>query len=314
MLATPDGALWAQWLQGNPASPSGYDTVLARSRDGGMRWEQITHVNDDGLVAEHGFAALWAAGPDRLGIAWLDGRAQAVAHDAGAEGKDHHGGGAMQLRANAFDTGLGRGSDAVLDQRACDCCQTDVALTDTATLLAYRDRSEDEIRDIAVLRFEAGAWSAPKPVHADGWKTDACPVNGPAIAAQGKAAVVAWYSEGGGIAAVRIAHSADAGNTFAAPVIVDKGAAVLGRVDVALDAQQAWVAWLREDSRGQTLMLARYTPDLSRELQRVEVAKLEARGHASGSPKLVANAGSAWLAWTDSIDGVAYLKGALVAR
>ena len=314
LLGTPDGAIWVQWLQARPDSPSGYDTVLARSRDGGMSWNQITNVNDDGLGVEHGFATLWAAGSDRIGIAWLDGRAQAAAHAEGAHAGEGDGTGAMQLRANAFDMDLGRGTDMVADARTCDCCQTDVALTGKGPLLAYRDRADDEVRDIAVLRFEAGAWSAPKAVHADGWKTEACPVNGPAVAARGNTAVVGWYSEGGGIAAVRIARSTDAGDAFAAPVIVDKGAAVLGRVDVALDAQQAWVTWLREDASGQTLMLARYAPDLSRELQRMVVARLAARGHASGTPKLVANASGAWLAWTDSIDGVAALKGALVAR
>lgn len=314
LRATPDGALWVQWLQADPGNPSGYHAVLARSRDGGMNWNQITRVNDDGLDVEHGFAALWAAGADRLGIAWLDGRAQAEAHDAGGDGKGHQSGGAMQLRANTFDMSLGRGTDAVLDVRTCDCCQTDVALTSKGPLLAYRDRADDEVRDIAVLRLEGGTWSAPKPVHADGWKTEACPVNGPAIAARGNTAVVGWYSEGGGGAAVRIARSVDAGDAFAAPVIVDKGTAVLGRVDVAFDGQQAWIAWLREDASGQTLMLARYAPDLSRELQRIEVAKLEARGHASGSPKLVVNTSGAWLAWTDTAGGVAYLKGALVAR
>lgn len=309
ILATPDGALWTQWLQSSESSPSGYDTVLARSRDGGMRWEQITRVNDDGLAAEHGFAALWPAGVDRLGIAWLDGRAQAQAH-----ADQHHGGGAMQLRANVFDMSLNRGADTLLDTMTCDCCQTDVAITGKGPVLAYRDRDANEIRDIAVLRFEAGKWSAPKPVHADGWKIAACPVNGPAIAAQGNDAVVGWYSEAGGEPAVRIARSTNAGDSFTAPVVVDKGAAVLGRVDVALDAQQAWVAWLREDASGQTLMLARYAPDLSRELQRITVAKLQARGHASGSPKLAANASGAWLAWTDSIDGVAHLQGAQVLR
>ena len=42
--------------------------------------------------------------------------------------------------------------------------------------------------------------------------------------------------------------------------------------DVALDARQAWVAWLREDASGQSLWLARYAPDLSRELSRTRVA------------------------------------------
>ncbi len=309
LLATPDGALWAQWLQGREDSPSGYDTVLARSRDGGMRWEQITRVNDDGLVAEHGFATLWPVGVDRLGIAWLDGRTLAAAHGAG-----HHAAGAMQLRANVFDMSLKRGTDAVLDAMTCDCCQTDVAITDKGPLLAYRDRDANEVRDIAVLRFEAGQWSAPKPVHADGWKTEACPVNGPAIAARGNTAVVGWYSEAGGEPVLRLARSTNAGDAFSRTVVVDRGAAVLGRVDVALDATQAWVAWLREDASGQTLMLARHAPDLSKELQRIAVAKLQARGHASGSPKLAVDAGGAWLVWTDSIDGVAQLQGARILR
>lgn len=309
LLATPDGALWAQWLQAKPDGPSGYDAMLARSRDGGMTWSQITPINDDDTAAEHGFAALWPVGGDRLGIAWLDGRAQAAAHGEGS-----HAGGAMQLRANLFDMNLERGADAIVDMRTCDCCQTDVAITDRGPLLVYRGRSAGEVRDIAAMRYEDGRWLASKPVHADGWKTDACPVNGPAVSAQGMAAVVAWYSEAGGEPALRIARSNDAGDAFAAPVVVDKGAAVLGQVDVALDGQQAWVAWLREDANGQTLMLARHAPDLSKELQRIEVAKLQARGHASGTPRLAVDAGGAWLVWTDVIDGVAHLRGARVVR
>lgn len=311
MLATADGALWTQWLQGHPDSPSGYDTVLARSRDGGMRWEQLTRVNDDGLAADHGFASMWPRSADSIGIAWLDGRAQA-AMEGGEDG--HHHGGATQVRANAFDMSLQRGIDSVADDRACDCCRTDVTVTDKGPVLVYRDRSADETRDIAVLRFEAGKWSAPKPVHADGWKIEACPVNGPAIAARGNDVVVGWYSEAGGEPALRIARSLDAGDSFAAPVLVEQGKPVLGRVDVARDATQTWVSWLREDANGQTLMLARYTPDLSKQLQKIVVAKLQARGVASGVPKLSVDAGGAWLVWTDASDGMAHLQGARVTR
>ena len=220
----------------------------------------------------------------------------------------------MQLRANAFDMDLGRGSDAVVDAATCDCCQTDVAMTDRGPLLVYRDRGQGEVRDIASVRFGGGRWTSPTTVHADGWQVSACPVNGPAVAARGNAAVVAWYSEAGGAPAVRLARSTDAGDRYAAPVVVDQGAAVSGQVDVALDSDQAWVAWLREDATGQTLMLARYAPDLSRQLQRIEVARPAGRGHATGSPRLVADGGSAWLVWTDVADGVAHLQGAQLVR
>lgn len=318
LLATPDGALWMQWLQTQPDSPAGFDVVLARSRDGGMNWMQITRVNDDGVAAEHGFASLWPDGADRAGIAWLDGRHRADEdeHHAAMDMADgaHPTSGATQLRANGFDMDLQRGVDAVLDPHSCDCCQTAVAMTNRGPLLAYRARSADEVRDIAVLRFENGAWSTPRTVHDVGWKIDACPVAGPALDARGNAVVVAWYSEHDGKPQLQMVRSRDAGDTFSAPVTVDAGEAVLARAGLAFDGQQAWVAWLRENTQGQTLMLARYAPDTGRLLQKIEVARLGARGMASGYPKLVADDGMAWLVWTDSVDGIAHLKGARITR
>ncbi len=309
MQVTPDVAIWAQWLQANDSGPSAYDVVLARSRDGGMNWPQMTRVNQQGTGTYSGFATLWAAAADRVGIAWLDGSGKtAGGHDG------HDGGGDMQLRSNGYDMDLTAGEAAILDPRTCDCCQTDVALTARGPLLAWRGRSDTEIRDILVARLDAGSWTSPKPVHADKWKTDACPVNGPAITASGTQAIVAWYSEGDGAPAVRIARSSDSGDSFAAPVVVERGQAVLGRVDAAIDGDQAWVAWLREDSTRQTLMLALYSADLGKELQRLEVAQLQGRGRATGFPKLVVHGGVAWLVWTDVIDGVAQLKGARVTR
>lgn len=313
MLGTPDGALWAQWLQSSSAAPGAYDTVLARSRDGGMTWTQLTRVNDDQSAAEHGFAALWPRGNDAIGIAWLDGRDQGRA-DAAAHAGHAAGAGAMQLRSNAFDLDLQRVADSVLDARVCDCCQVARAMTTAGPVLAYRDRGEDGMRDIAVVRQRDGVWSAPAIVHADGWKLDACPVNGPAIAAHGDDVVVGWYTEAGGVPTVRLARSAGGGSGFTAPVQVEAGDAVQGRVAVAVDAQQAWVAWMREDADGQRLMLARYAPDLSKRLQQLEVAKLAARGPASGTPRMVADAGGVWLAWTDVADGVSRLQGARIAR
>lgn len=317
VMATADGALWAQWLQASSAAAGAYDTVLARSRDGGMTWTQITRVNDDQSAAEHGFAALWPRGADAIGIAWLDGREQQAGDrgDGGEHGDAHHGGtGPMQLRANAFDLDLQRVADSVLDPRVCDCCQVAMAMTADGPLLAYRDRGDDEVRDIAVVRLRDGAWTAPALVHADGWKIDACPVNGPDIAADGRNVVVGWYTEAGGVPTVRLARSTDGGASFAAPVEVEAGAAVQGRVAVAADAQQAWVAWMREDGAGQRLLLARYAPDLSRRLQLIEVARLATRGPASGAPRMVADAGGLWLVWTAAAEGQSRLQGARIAR
>ncbi len=338
--ATADGALWVHWLQKTPAGGMTSDIMLSRSTDGGFNWSAPMAVNDDGTATEHGFVSLWPQTRDRVGIAWLDGRAktgagkpggamhdgsmhdgstqqaqgravQARAASASAAGEGHaHGEGSTALRAAFFDGTLRRSDETQLDAMTCDCCQTGVAMTSRGPLVAYRDRSADDVRDISVVRFDNDAWTRPATVHADNWTMHACPVNGPDIAASGNHAVVAWYTGADDTPMVEIARSDDAGDHFAKPRIVDQGVAVQGRVAVAMDAQQVWLLWIREDAQGQSLWLARYPADLSRELQRTRVARLQGRGRATGFPRIALRGGVAYVAWTDIIDGAPQLHGA----
>lgn len=307
LQATADGALWAHWLRKSAAAPYAYDVVLARSADSGATWSAGVRVNDDGTPTEHGFVALWPAAHDRLGIAWLDGR-----HTAGAGAHEGHGGGMMTLRAAGFDAALARHDDTELDASTCDCCQTDAVHTPQGTVLVYRDRTAGEIRDIYTLLHTPQGWSAPRRVHADEWKMPACPVNGPAIAAHGATIVVAWYTAADGVPTLKLARSDDAGARFAAPVVLDRGTAVQGRVDLAHDGQAVWALWLREDAQGQSLQLARLAPDLSRTLQQLELARLSGRGRGTGFPKLALHAGRAHVVWTDVHAGAPRLHGAVV--
>ncbi|TYT26394.1 exo-alpha-sialidase [Luteimonas viscosa] len=310
MAATPDGALWAHWLQKSGDAPYAYDVVLTRSRDGGANWAAPVMPHDDGTRTEHGFVSMWAQGDGALGLAWLDGRETGNAH-GGHEGHDSPEGaqGAMTLRAAVFDATLQRSADAVIDARVCDCCQTAVAQTAKGPLLVYRGRSEDEVRDILATRHDGSAWSTPRPVHADGWTMPACPVNGPDVAAAGNAVVVAWYTEADGEPEVRLAASSDAGDAFAAVVTLDRGQPVLGRVAVALDARQAWVLWMREEGGRQSLWLSRRSHDLATEHERVEVAKVAGEGRGTGFPQLAVMGGVAHVVWTDVVAGQPNLKG-----
>lgn len=324
IAATADGTVWAHWLQKTRGQDgvAAYDVIVSHSTDNGMHWSAPVRAHNDGKAVEHGFVSFWPAADNRIGLAWLDGRntvgdahaGHGESGDGGGDAGDGNTGkadaaGMTSLRAATINV-ASQVADAVeVDATVCDCCGTDVAVTARGPLLAYRDRTADEIRDIHVARLEDGAWRTLPAVHADNWKIAACPVNGPAIAATGNDAVVAWYSAADDVPKLQIARSADAGDSFAAPVVVDEGEAVQGRPDVALDAKQAWVAWLREDGNGQSLWLARYAPDLSRELSRTQVAALQGRGRATGFPKLVARNGEAFLVWTDIVGGVPQLQG-----
>lgn len=313
ITATADGALWAHWLQKSANATYAYDVVLVRSADGGGTWSKPLRVNDDGKAAEHGFVSLWPASRDALGIAWLDGRESGSDEHGAHGGHDAHASGAMTLRAATFDAQLQRHGDTRLDAMTCDCCQTAVAMTSRGALLVYRDRTPDEIRDIAATRLQDGTWTQPHAVHDDRWKMPACPVNGPSVAARGDDVLVGWYTAAGDTPMLKLARSNDAGDRFAAPVIVDRGNAVQGRVSVAFDQNAAWALWLREDAAGQSLQLARYAPDLSRELQRIDIARLQGRGRGTGFPQLALRGGVAYVAWTDVVDGKPQLHGARIA-
>ena len=312
-IAYTPGVIWIHWLQ---EAGEGYaaDVALSRTTDAGFNWSAPVLVNDDGTATEHGFASMWPAADGKLGIAWLDGRNKAGQPAESHEGMDHHAGEAStQLRAAFFDAALQRSEEQVVDTMTCDCCQTAAVVTDKGPLLVYRDASAEGIRDIAVSRYDGSAWSEPATVHADGWKIDACPVNGPAAAAAGNTVLVAWYTGADDAHRVLAARSGDAGDSFAAPVVVDEGDAVLGRTAIAMDAQQAWIAWLREDAEGQSLWLSRRSPDLATEYQRVRVATLHGRGHGTGFPRIALRAGDAHIVWTDVVDGTLKLQGAIVS-
>jgi len=324
---TADGALWAHWLQtpANAESPHASDIMLTRSADNGVHWSPPVPVNDDKTGTEHGFVSLWPMGQDAVGIAWLDGRRTAGAthghgdaapamsghaHEAKAGHDDHAG--AMTVRAARFDGALARSEESEIDADTCDCCGTDTALTSAGPLLVYRDRTPEEIRDIVAVRRTTTGWTKPMPVSADHWKMAACPLNGPAVAAMGSNVAVAWYTAPGERPVLRLARSQDGGKTFDAPIDVDQGNALQGRVDVAMDADATWLVWLREDAKGQSVELARY-PAKGGAVQRVELARLAGRGRGTGFPKLAVRAGTAFVVWTDLVEGRPRLAGMKVA-
>lgn len=301
---TADGALWASWLRKSAASGHARDVVVARSSDGGRHWSKPALVHDDGTPTEHGFVSMWPVGRDRLGIAWLDGRAKAGAHDAHGAG-----GGTQMLRTAVFDAALARHGETALDRAVCDCCHTDVAVADGVPLIVYRDRTEDEVRDIRVARLQPGGRAASAEVHRDGWVMPACPVNGPAIAARNRHVVATWYTAAGGTSAIRMAVSRDGGMRFAPAMELDRDPAVLGRTDVAVGQASTWIGWLREDPRGQSLWFARIPHGARQAVERRPLVRLAGRGRGTGMPRIVAAGEGAYVVWSDVVDGELRLQG-----
>ncbi|MDZ4349115.1 MAG: sialidase family protein [Xanthomonadaceae bacterium] len=307
-----DGTLWAHWLRKLNKAPYAYEVRMARSHDQGRSWTSGNTVHDDATPTEHGFVSLLPLDSGGLLVAWLDGRAT-----GGSEG-GHGSGGAMTLRAarlgdSVSDNDLGKASEWLVDSRTCDCCQTAAAQTAKGPVVVYRGREPDEIRDIKISRFEDGEWSAPGSVHDDRWLMPACPVNGPAAAADGMDVWVAWYTVADGLPTLRAARSNDAGDSFATVVDVAVGHEVLGRVGLAVGSHWAWMVWLTEDKDGQALWLGRLGRDLSTPIERIELSRVSGRGRATGFPQLAVIEDRLVVVWTDVVGGRPGLHGLEIA-
>ncbi|HLA89288.1 MAG TPA: sialidase family protein [Gemmatimonadaceae bacterium] len=232
VLFLPSGDLVVHWLQrGGLKGKYDYGIRVVRSTDGGATWSAPVVPYPSHESGEHGFVSLWPAPGGAAALSFLNGV------ESGRPG------GAMQLAFAALDR-TGKVTDArTLDDRVCDCCQTAAALTARGPVVFYRDRSPEEIRDIYVTRLVRGAWSTPVPLARDGWKINACPVNGPAAAASGDRLVVVWFTAARDTAKVLVAFSTDAGATFGTPVRIDGGKPA-GHVGIVLaDDGSALVSW-----------------------------------------------------------------------
>jgi hypothetical protein len=243
-LAT-DGAghFIATYLQKSGAGKYAYDIMLTRS-SGGMEWTRPVKLNEDGKEAEHGFVSITPYAPGGFLVSWLDGRNTQPMTDERHDHAGHGDMGAMSIRAALIDTNGNKTGETALDNRTCDCCQTAAAVSASGPLVVYRDRSDNETRDIWMARMENGRWMQPQRLSQDNWVINGCPVNGPRAEAIGATAAVTWYTEGQKPAAVYAAFSVDGGKTFQQPIRIHDSIP-LGRVDLVLtDTANAWVRWM----------------------------------------------------------------------
>ncbi|HYW52117.1 MAG TPA: hypothetical protein VE861_15990 [Gemmatimonadaceae bacterium] len=291
-----DGTLLAHWLQKNGAGAYAYDVRLASSRDSGRTWTRSVTPHGEGVQAEHGFVTLLPRADSSADIVFLNGR-EAPPHD-GADGGEHRGP-PMRLAHARWTTGSKPiTADAqILDERTCDCCQTAAAITTRGPVALYRDRSETEVRDISVTRLVDGAWTAPAPLHVDDWVIDACPVNGPAIAANGDRVAAVWFTGARDTAKVQLVFSSDAGVTFGKPVRIDGGMPA-GRVDVELlDGGDALVTWIERTAKDAAEVRARIVSSAGVAEAPLTITTIKG-GRASGFPRMTRRGRDVALAWT----------------
>ncbi len=281
----------AHWLSKSADATYAYDILLAQSSDKGQSWSDPVRPHSDGTPSEHGFVSIHAEG-DAAALLWLDGRKTVN------EATDDPRGTSMTLRSAFVDPDGEVSQEQLVDEIVCDCCQTDVAVSPHGPIAVYRDRTIDEIRDIYVSRFSNGAWEPGTAIADDGWEIAGCPVNGPAIDAQGDLVAIAWFSAANGNPVVRAALSTNGGKTFKAPVeIASRGSS--GHVGIAIiDRSSAAVSWVESDKNGTNAINIR-SVTTGGQLGRVEtVGRTDL---IRLYPQMIRSDDMLILAWTDEI-------------
>ncbi len=296
VAALPDGTLAINWSRMNGDSYFAYDTNISLSYDDGATWGAGIVPHWDGTERQHGFVSMVLDGSGGILAMWLDGRN----HDTGdSQGAAEAEGDAMQLRATTLAADGELSEEILLDDRTCTCCQTTaVALDDGTVLLAYRDRTEDEIRDISLVRRVNGVWSEPVGISGDGWEIAGCPVNGPAIDAYGSRVALVWYTEANNIPAVRMAFSDDRGANFGAAIGIDLGAPFGGVDVVQLSDGSALFSWVERTAVGEAVLVCRATP--ADGCGAPVALTLVRAGRTIGFPRMVASGANVWIAWNET--------------
>ncbi|MBI1767142.1 MAG: exo-alpha-sialidase [Bacteroidetes bacterium] len=291
MIAANGKQFVAHFLDKSGESTYAYDVKLTTSNDNGRNWLDPIVLHDDKKQAEHGFVTLLPYG-DNFFVTWLDGRNTVM---EGMENTEHHGShhGAMTLRAAIIDNKGNKINEWELDNKTCDCCQTSAAITSNGPVVIYRDRSDDEIRDMSIVRLIDHQWTKPKSIHNDNWKIAGCPVNGPRVVAEGNNLAAAWFSAASDTSQVNVIFSTDGGATFGNLIRVDEGGAI-GRVDIVLvDNKTAIVSWME----GSVLKAAKVHSDGSKEPSLIIASSSESR--SSGFPQMTKSGNQLIFAWTD---------------
>jgi hypothetical protein len=290
VIRLSNGALVANWMQSSSDEFEASNLRLSYSTDDGKTWSRSFLPHHDGTVTQHAFASLFEIPGQGLGVVWLDGRQTVKNRESGP----------MSIRFASYDAQWKQRADTLIDAKVCDCCTTSVAVTTDGLVTAFRNRTDDEIRDIYVSRLEGDKWTEGTSVHDDGWHITACPVNGPVVSAVGRDVAVAWFTTHDDQGQAFAALSTDAGRTWSNPVRLDE-AGSLGHVDIEMLEDGTAVATWEEfaDKRGQ--FRARRVERSGATSPAVVIAGASG-GRVSGVPRLARLGNQLVFAWTERPD------------
>jgi hypothetical protein len=281
VIALSDGTLVAHWIeQPSGAGDSDAEYAYVSASHDGIKWTAPVMAHKDRSPVQHGLASMVASGDHEASLIWLEA----------LKGEDAP----VAMKRTVVSAEGEVLKEETLNPDVCGCCPTSIVKTARGLLLAYRAHTTQDIRDIAVVRFENGKWSPAKIVNPDNWKIDACPTNAASAGAKGDKAAVSWYTAAQDMPMVKVAFSNDAGATFGKPTLVSTGHAY-GYTSLAIDDDGgAYVSWLEQGGTGARILFRHIAANgtAGPVMQIAQGAKA-----SLGYPKLLRTGGETWIAW-----------------
>lgn len=290
-IADNNGSVLTNILKKSAEGTYTYDIHLQLYSKQKNTWKNNILLNQDGIKSEHGFVSMLPYNNDSFFVTWLDGRTL-----VGVPKENEQ----MTLRAAFIDAEGEISNDILLDDKTCECCNTAATMTANGPVVAYRDRSDTEIRDISIVRFVNGNWTAPKNVYQDHWEIPGCPVNGPAIDSFNDAVALAWFTAENDNPRIQVSFSENQGETFGLQYRVDNGNAI-GRVDVVMiDQNNAVVSWMEPDGIDTLIQILKVSSNGEKNMP-ITITKTRSE-RSSGFPQLEVVGDKLYLAWTSLED------------
>lgn len=282
-----DQTFWvAHWqVRSKSGRSHEHDIMLSISVDAGATWSRPQMPYRPDTAAGHGFVAIFPV-ENAAGVVWLD--------------ESDHESGRTSLRYTRLHRDGRLDTVQVIDKSTCTCCWVATAITATGPVIAWRSRRDHEVRDHHIALLNQANSTTPSSLSQEKWSIEGCPVNGPALAAQGDKLVASWYTAENNRPRVRVAFSDSDPLQFRAAIDVDADKPS-GRIKVAwLNDHTAFITWMTSIDRitkkaslaGRKL----FTDGTMGPVMRlVDINP----GRDSGIPQLVKHDSGFMLAWTN---------------
>jgi hypothetical protein len=235
-----DGTVLVTWVQSLPQKLYAANVRFSHSTDGGHTFSKPVTLNDDERITSHSFGALAIDGDGKVAVAWLDGRDKEAAKEKGEDFS-----GVSAYTAQSSDNGGSFERNRRVHQHTCECCRVGLTWTKEGPVAFWRNIFGTNTRDFAIANLDE---TNIRRTTDDGWKVDACPHNGGAIAEDGRGQLhLVWFTDGE--ARQGLFYKRIDGDWESRPMPIGDPSAQPNHVSVAAEGKTVLIAWREFDGR-----------------------------------------------------------------